>query len=684
MAKNIKFAKAEGKRIQITNEQTKQIKSMYKSALKEIEERQNFLKNKTNISSVMRRAYLDDLSKAIKDNMTAIDSATEKMIISNMAEVASAVVQNNKDMLKLLGMPESLVNSSYLYVPKDVVNEVMSGKLYEGKWTLSKAIWGDNEQKLKEIDYIVAKGIAENKSAYDLAKDLETYVNPSAKKEWEWSKVYPGTRKVIDYNAQRLSRTMVSHAYEESFVRTTKNNPFIIGYQWIISNSDRVCPLCIERSENDDYGLGPGIYPKDQLPLDHPNGMCTFEAVMSDDLMTISDQLADWVKGEGDQQLNDEIDKFAKDLGYTGSNKLNEMQKEWFKKANYEDGKMPKDFTEFAHNLSFSDQEELLKLAGGSWSDSHPYQKMEKFYNEYLATGKKFEKKYTIADLGHSKNKKKDTWYYSLPKDLQEYAKQAKKAEGLTWDQFYSKYIYNGSKPIESITKSKAKEVVKDSVIDSKDHASWISRMKKQTESEMLQSEKSSLSRMTEKQIAGIKRYTGSSFEEMNGYLRNLATGLSEKESVSKSGISSDQISDMKKAIEGMKKASLERNVILRRGTDLGDLAGFMPGEFYANKMALNEMSIEELKARFEGTIGTYAGFTSTSSLYDRGFRGSVEMIFNAPKGTEATSIMSISRFGTGEGETLLNAGTKVRIVSIEESDGHKDSMIRIFAEILN
>ena len=83
------------------------------------------------------------------------------------------------------------------------------------------------------------------------------------------------------------------------------------------------------------------------------------------------------------------------------------------------------------------------------------------------------------------------------------------------------------------------------------------------------------------------------------------------------------------------------------------------------------------------GTIGEMHGFTSTSSIWDRGFSGDVEVIFYAPKGTEASSIMSISRFGTGEGETLLNAGTKVRVVKIEQSDGHKGSNVRAFLEIL-
>lgn len=199
----------------------------------------------------------------------------------------------------------------------------------------------------------------------------------------------------------------------------------------------------------------------------------------------------------------------------------------------------------------------------------------------------------------------------------------------------------------------------------------------------MLASEARQFARMTKAQTRGITSYTGSSYEEMNGYLRYIAAGKSEAEAIRLSGISKSQLEDMRQAIAGLKKASLESDLVLRRGTDLGDLAGFMPGDFQTNKRVLSNMSIKELQARFEGTVGTYAGFTSTSSLYDRGFSNDVEIIFAAPKGTAASSVMSISHFGTVEGETLLNAGTNVIIRKIEESDGHKDSSIRIFMEII-
>ena len=99
----------------------------------------------------------------------------------------------------------------------------------------------------------------------------------------------------IDYNALRLARTMISHAYQQSFENVNRNDPFVVGYRWLTSNfHGRVCEICRERSETDQFGLGVGVFPKDQLPLDHPNGMCTFEAVISDSMTDIARKIGQW------------------------------------------------------------------------------------------------------------------------------------------------------------------------------------------------------------------------------------------------------------------------------------------------------------------------------------------------------------------------------------------------------
>lgn len=305
MTKIKEFAVADGHRVHLTNRQRVKIRGLYENLHDDLEKEIKAieLKQPTGRRS---KSYLRSLQKELKKRITEMDYEIEKLIRANMEDMAVSVLQDNNRMLLRMGFEKGMTKMRMLHVAKDIVEDVASGRLYDGKWSLSSAIWGDSQIIIDDINLVVANGITDQKSTYDIAKDLEKYVDPSKRKAWDWSKVYPTSKKVIDYSAQRLARTMVSHAYAESFVRSTKDNPFVESYRWLISNSDRVCPLCRSRANK--------IYKKDELPLDHPNGMCTFEAVIPQNYKEIGGILADWTKKPIGSYP--EIDKFAKSLGY--------------------------------------------------------------------------------------------------------------------------------------------------------------------------------------------------------------------------------------------------------------------------------------------------------------------------------------------------------------------------------
>ena len=521
---------AEQERVKLTQQQQKHIVDIYKNASKTVAKKAKNLPKTP--SSPLYKQYLKDLQKEINKELKKAEMSLNGEIKGNMKAAAQAVVDDNANFVNKLGLG---IQGSYGFVPADIVKMVSTGQLYEGKWSLSRAIWKTHMKTQYNINTVIAQGIAENKSAYDIAKDLEKYLNPEARKDWDWSKVYPGTAKRIDYNAQRLARTMVSHAYQQAFVRITQNNPFVQDYVWHSANSDRTCELCADRDGRH--------FPKDDLPLDHPNGMCTFEAYIPDSMTEVADRLADWVEGKSDPSL----DKWIEGMGGIASEVKDDVQ--------------------------------------------------------------------------------------------------------------------SGTN-VQKIPSSKE----------------WISLFERQTTSSMLEMEESAFESFTDAEKASLRVYTGSNYTEMNGWLR---TAAKEGKKAADNKYGDWYTGDIQRCQAALKKAALEKDLILRRGTDFGDLAGFLDGDFFDNKSILEGMSAKSLNKLFQGTIGTYAGFTSTSSDWNKGFRGDVEVVFYAPKGTQASSIMSISTFGTSEGETLLNAGTRVRINKIEESDGHRDSIIRVFMEIL-
>lgn len=602
-------------RMQITKEQEVEISKLYHQTYLDLQKEMKGLSHEGSTSESLRKTYLNKLVKQLKESYKSIGEGLEKQIQKGMLDTAQAVVDNNSDWLKKAGLK---VEGAYSYVPQDIVSLLSSGKLYGEGWSLSKAIWGDSQKKAHDIDQVVAAGVAANKSAYEIAKDLEQYVNPNAKKEWDWSKVYPGTTKKVDYNAQRLARTMVSHAYQQSLLATTKHNPFVTGYKWRSAHVSRTCELCNERDGQ--------VYSADDLPLDHPNGMCTFLVELSGSLTDVADRLGNWVNGAEDPEL----DNWYKSMNLPKSQtapQFNDLQKKWLEAYGFSPTNLPKNFSEWSHSVE-PDQLSGLMSELGIWGKAHPYQELNKWYEANLLKTKNFPK---VSD------------------------------------------------PIKKKIKPPPKPPSTGTPLLSK----WIAGVRKNTEGEMLKMEKSSLGSLSDEQLKAIKRYTGSSYEKMNGYLRNLGRGMTKEQAKSRSGISDSQIDSMYTAIKALDSIKTTEPLFLRRGSSLGDLAGLLPGDYSDNKSLLRSMSIEEINERLQGAIGTYQGFTSTSSLYESGFSGELETIFYAPPGTSASSIMSISRYGTEEGETLLNAGTQVRVISIEKSDGHKGSRYRAYLEII-
>ena len=294
---HLDFSDAETQRNRLSEAQAKSIRDLYREASKEVGK---WAERAPRVpSDALRKEYLNRLQGEINRELRGIERQLDGTVRNNMTEVVQATVGDAKAFAQNFGLS---IQGAYSHVPTEIVRAVASGQLYEGNWTLSKALWLNTVETQRDVQNIVAKGILENRSAYDIAKDLEKYVNPDARKDWDWSKVYPGTRKVIDYNAQRLARTMVSHAYQQAFVRTTQKNPFITKYEWRAADTERTCQLCLDRDGQ--------YFAKDDLPLDHPNGMCTFLAVIEDDFNTIADRLADWAHGAEDPAL----DNWAKDL----------------------------------------------------------------------------------------------------------------------------------------------------------------------------------------------------------------------------------------------------------------------------------------------------------------------------------------------------------------------------------
>ena len=202
--------------------------------------------------------------------------------------------------------------------PDNVLAGIIEGGFYKDNKGLSERIWRVADSFEKDIGYIVNRGIAEKKSALELARDLEQYVQAPARRDFDWGKVYPNlSGKKVDFNAQRLARTAINHAYFLDNVRVCTENPFVTAMHWDLSNAHeerQVIPFgpdeCDEYAEHDE-GLGLGNFKPEEIPVPHPQCLCAQWAVIPDSLEDIGARIGAWASGEPDALLDEWYDKYG-------------------------------------------------------------------------------------------------------------------------------------------------------------------------------------------------------------------------------------------------------------------------------------------------------------------------------------------------------------------------------------
>lgn len=798
------FKHAESLRSSLTKEQQKRIKKLYEDWAKDIEERAAKLAKKTNPSATLSNAQANILKKQIEATGKQVANGVYTEVKTGMLEVSEAVLGDAGKFMKGLGFPEDGISAAFSNVSAGIVNSLVTGSVYgkPGSWSLSKSIWSDNEGTMQKAYEIVAKGIAENLPVQDIAGMLKDFVSPDRRVPWvgpKGSRIYT---KKVDYNAQRLARTLSQHTYQQSMVAAVEDNPFIDSFRWV-SNGSRACDLCKERDGK--------IFKKDEVPLDHPNGMCVMEPAADVDAMTT--RLADWVKGKDDP----EVDKFAKHFGYEKpkSMSLDDIKKKytqgidskipskWYKG-------LPKDVQEEvtrihqASGMKWKDwyQKHIMKGGAGSVDDvakstaqkvASPVAKKAavaakpkpaksvddsmfpddidplyalkvRYGSVYGKTLKKLESakedKYgSVGKAADAFNKQfGDEWdelreklkalkvkgkaydyegssakySYTFVEELREelisnpdfaqdvldyYKGKKKMPEGvldLTSDSA-KKHIADieqklaakeaaeaASKKAEAEAREKKRKEALDRLSGSLTHLSFDdvkAAMKKQTVDEMNKIGKNDLKQLSKEALRELKFYTGSSYEDFNKYLRLKAAGAD---------LSEYDNTKIKKACELLvsefKRIKTDREYVVRRGTDSDDLVySFLGGSSEDIKRLRDLVSklsddvsrgrhdkideaLEQLKKEFVGQVGEFSSFTSCSSGYEKGFGGKVEYILEVPKGANGCSVMTASRYGSQEGESLLGPGCNVVCTGVEILSGdtaHMDCLIRVHVKVL-
>lgn len=688
MANKLVFKDAEEAKKSIMVEQQREIAKLYEDWADDIAKQAEYYSHKFTSSAFVSERYYKQLRRQLRKTSQEVSNEIYNKIKSNMYLISDEVVKSNVKWLKSFGFSEEGLNATFSYVPKDTVERLVTGQIYKSGWSLSKRIWGDNEQTLKDIYQVMAKGIAEQKPIYDIAKDLESYVRPNARLPWNL-RMTDGVRiykKQIDYNAQRLARTLVQHSYQQSFISTTKDNPFILDYVWR-ANGSRVCELCMSRD-----GMH---YKKDDLPMDHPNGMCVMEPTIDKDM---NEKLADWFNSP--DGTYPEIDEFASNFGYEA--KPIKSVKDYLEKYGNSTKSMNAWYQSMTHiqkaEAKFLKQQEGLTWQ--EWYDKHIYNGKDKQIVE-KATAKKAVKDTAKETVKKSAFKIKQEHIddflkpYGFDADnlptYEEFIDSIKMGKKLHIKKFINqlgegKYDMDNALrkfydeqllgvKSKAIAKEATKEALKklpkeDSKVIDKiiqtfksgyNKTEWYDSLRTNNLRKMREWCSEWTKKITSEEQRGVRTYTGDSYKLMNAYLRGQKTADEVGERI---------INSIDMCASALEKASTTRDMIVRRGDDYN---------------MLEELGVDFSKANLENIKGsplTAKAFFSASPDPNGGFDKSIEYIVKVPKGSQAMYVDSIS-LNEGEKELLINRGGRYILEDVEYYDDNKTPK-KIYMTLIN
>ena len=207
--------------------------------------------------------------------------------------------------------------SMFARTQDEAVAAVLNGSIYSGPQTsLSRRIWNNEALQGGQIEQLIAEAAARGRSATELARDLEAFVNPKAAMPDNWNDIYeqcPFPFRV-DYNAKRLAVASLNHSYYQGMLMAARENPYAEYLHWELSSMHLIYDVCDTYMEHDE-GLGLGNFSLDNAPLPHPFCRCLYYVDSSKSLSEIGDEIGRWISGEENSRLDEAFGEWKAALG---------------------------------------------------------------------------------------------------------------------------------------------------------------------------------------------------------------------------------------------------------------------------------------------------------------------------------------------------------------------------------
>lgn len=239
-------------------EMTREIKKAYKRVANNLIKRLALVNPDT-----MTYDYLRQTAKYLEREYKKLNKRLNKDIEKAITNTVKGYTQSQAEFYSDLCKPLShSFEDMFIKVNKQVLDNVITGKMYGDNIKLSERLWSNHKKTVKTINDILTDGFIAKKGSKEIAKDLEVYCNPDYLKEYDKFTIHPKSKNKVEFNSYRLANTYINHAYQDATRQSAKGNPFVEKIEWLSGTDDNVCDLCKERNGK--------RFKVEDIPLDHP------------------------------------------------------------------------------------------------------------------------------------------------------------------------------------------------------------------------------------------------------------------------------------------------------------------------------------------------------------------------------------------------------------------------------
>ena len=213
------------KNIDITG---KKIQGIYTQAARDLAKRAEATR-----AGTLTERWVKDYQKALEKRIEQLRGELGGTILSGMRKSAGlpgdTVEGWLNDALAMVGVDGSFTGT-FSRTPDAALRMLIDGRMYRDGKSLSRRIWNRTDQLQGSIEDILTQGIAQHRSALQIAQDLEAYVSPKAKMPVSWLTLYPD----IPFDRQQLAdylcidraamSTEISRLQKEGLLKTNRNH----------------------------------------------------------------------------------------------------------------------------------------------------------------------------------------------------------------------------------------------------------------------------------------------------------------------------------------------------------------------------------------------------------------------------------------------------------------------------